>query len=360
MTKEELFLLKPNGIHTAIYEEASNRWDCISKPLDGLGDFEKITSQILAIHGVSHIKELKKVLVIMIADHGVVAEGVSQCGQEVTGSVASLLGCGRSTASRMAGFAGVDCIPVDVGINRKEEIPGVRNHKVRFGTNNFIEEPAMTTGDLLSALEVGIQLAKECKENGYHILATGAMGIGNTTAGTAVLCALTGIPVQEVVGRGAGLSNDGLERKKKVLATALQKYDFLNPEPTKQYALEVMEKVGGLELAAMTGLYIGGAVCGMPVMIDGVLSAVSAFCAERIMPGCREYMIPSHAGREKGTGIILKMLGHSPLINGNMALGEGTGTLMAMPLLDMAFDFLEGATTFQEGKIENYKRLDTE
>ncbi|MCQ2521614.1 MAG: nicotinate-nucleotide--dimethylbenzimidazole phosphoribosyltransferase [Lachnospiraceae bacterium] len=360
MTLEELFGFQVKQINQALYEEALHHWDSISKPLDGLGDFEKITAQILAINDNKKLEKLRKVLVVMCADHGVVEEGVSQCGQEVTASVAKLLGEGRSTASTMAAFAGADCITVDVGIHSEEIFPGVRNHKIMPGTNNLMEKPAMGMQEVLSAIEIGISIARECKEKGYHLLAAGEMGIGNTTAGTLVLCGLTGVAVDAVLGRGAGLSDEGLGRKRHVVASALDKYDLHHPEESREYALKVMQKVGGLELAAMTGLYIGGAVYGIPVMIDGVLSAVSALLAQRIMPGCKAYMIPSHAGREKGTGYVLGLLGLKPLLNGDMALGEGTGALMAMPLLDMTLDFFRKATTFAAGKIEQYKRLDTE
>lgn len=355
MTKDELFSLKLNKINKELYAEARHKWDLIQKPIDGLGDFEKISSKILAINGVSSIDELKKVLVIMCADHGVVDEGVSQSGKEVTLSVAKVLGQNKSTASKMATYARTDIITVDVGIDSDEVIEGIRNCKIKRGTNNFAKSPAMTEDEVLLAIETGMLLAKECKEKGYHILATGEMGIGNTTSGTAMLCALTGVCIDEVLGRGAGLSDEGLIRKKKVIEEALLKYDF-SDEKSKEYALDIITKIGGLELAAMSGLFIGGAVYEIPVMIDGALSAVSALFAQTLVPGCKEYMIPSHSGREKATKYALDILNLKPLINGDMALGEGTGALMALPTIDMAFDFYKNALTFEDGNVEQYER----
>lgn len=367
MTTNELFTLSAKKIDNSIYDEACKKWDSISKPLDGLGDFEKVTSKILALNGNAEITKYKKILVVMCADHGIVEEGVTQCGQEVTFQVAKLLGEGGSTASKMASFAGADCMAVDVGINSDVVLPDVRNEKVKRGTNNFLVTSAVTMDEVLTAIDVGIRIARECKENGYHILAAGEMGIGNTTSGTALLCALTGVELEQVLGRGAGLSDEGLARKRSVILQALEKYKLVFDENIKSglknagqvdanYTLDAMSMVGGLELAAMTGLFIGGAVYGIPVIIDGVLCAVSALCASRIMPESVEYMIPSHAGREKGTSYVLDLLGLKPFINGDMALGEGTGALMTMPLLDMALDFYVKATTFEQGQIEQYVR----
>lgn len=364
MTKEQLFGLSINKINESIYKEVCNKWDSKQKPLDGLGDFEKITSRILAINKTTCLSEYKKVLVVMCADHGVVEEGVSQCGKEVTFSVAKALGANISSASKMAAYAGCDVITVDVGIDSEETITGVRNNKIKCGTNNFMKNKAMSAEDVLAAIDTGINYAKEFRNNGYNILATGEMGIGNTTSGTAVLCALTGIDVSEVLGRGAGLSDEGLIRKRNVIVSALKKYELntntTNKVKSKDDVINIMSSVGGLELAAMTGLFIGGAIYGIPVMIDGVLSAVSALSAEMLVPGCREYMIPSHRGREKGTGYVLDILGLNPLINGDMALGEGTGAVMTMLTLDMALDFYNNALTFDEGEVEQYERLVTE
>jgi len=360
MTKKELFALKAKGIDENIKKNTKSRWDSISKPLDGLGDFEIFIINVFAILGAEEVEEFKKALVIMCADNGIVCEGVTQCGQENTYLVAKLLGQNRSTASTMAGFAGVKCFPVDIGINSEECPEGVLDRKVRKGTNDFLKEKSMSEDEAVQAIETGICLMKKLKDEGYNLVATGEMGIGNTTTGTALLCALTDINPDDVVGRGAGLSDEGLARKKQVIKDGLKLHGLGHEDnsmsDTAEYALNALTSVGGLDIAAMAGLYIGGAIYGIPVVIDGLISAVAALVASRIMPESVNYMIPSHSGREKGTLLVLDELGLVPYINGDMALGEGTGALMAMPLFDMILDFFNKAVTFSEGNIEKYKR----
>lgn len=356
MTKEELFSLRSRKIDFEVEKRTQKRWDSISKPLDGLGDFEKLITEVSGILGQEKIEKFNKALVVFCADNGIVEEGVSQCGQENTYLVAKLLGEGKSTASTMASFVGTKCVPVDVGINCDDELPGVLNKKVAKGTKNFLKEKACSKEEILKAIESGIDIIADLKAEDINLIATGEMGIGNTTTGTALMCALTGVAVEEVVGRGAGLSDEGLARKTKVIKQGLEKHRLTSPRKDGEYALEALAAVGGLDIAAMTGMYIGGAVYGVPIVIDGVISAVAALAASMIMPESKAYMIPSHAGRERGTAHILNRLGLKPYINGDMALGEGTGALMAFPLFDMALDFFNRAGTFDEGNIESYMR----
>lgn len=355
MKKEELFSIQIEEFSEKWFQKTKEGWDAISKPLDGLGEFETLHCRIMAILEKERVEKLKKAAVIFCADNGIVEEGVSQCGQENTYLVAKLLGEGISTASTMARFAGVDCIPVDIGINTTKTIQGVLDRKIRRGTKNFLVENAMTEHETLSAIEVGIHLAKELKEKGYQILATGEMGIGNTTTSTALLCSMTRLAVEEVTGRGAGLSNEGLARKKQVIAQGLRRHELENCEQ-KEEVLRALMSVGGLDIAGMTGLYIGGAIYKLPIMIDGFISAVAALVASRLVPLCESYMIPSHSGKERGTAYVLELLKLKPFLGGNMALGEGTGAMMFLPVLDLVFDFYSHATTFQEGKIDQYKR----
>lgn len=356
MTKEELYGLKALSIDMDIKEAAKNYWDGISKPIDGLGDFEDILVKIFACLRDMDIKEFKKAIVIMCADNGIVKEGVSQCDQINTYLVAKLLGKGRSSASKMAQYTKAQCIPVDIGINCQDEIEGVRNCKISKGTRSFVEDKAMTEEQALEAIGVGIQMVMELKKKGYHLIATGEMGIGNTTTATALLCALTNMEVEAVTGRGAGLSDEGLRRKKEVISRGLSVHNLYAGNNDKEHALNALVCVGGLDIAAMVGIFIGGAVYGVPIIIDGLISSVAALVAKRIMGDCVNYMIPSHAGRERGTQIVLNELGLDALINGNMALGEGTGALLLFPLIDMVLDFYNNATTFMEGNIDQYSR----
>lgn len=353
MTKKDLSSLKIKRPDLDIMKRVQDRWDNLSKPLDGLGDFEKVTCKIHSVLGQEYIDKYKKCLVIFCADNGVVENGVSQCGQENTSLVATLLGENKSSANTFAKFCDADVYTVDIGINSSNEIPGIRNEKIMMGTNDFLKLPAMSENDTLKAIEVGIKMAKECREMGYHLIATGEMGIGNTTTATALLCAITGKKVSDVTGRGAGLSDEGLVKKIKVIEMGIQKY-ALTAKSDPVFALSC---VGGLDIAALTGLYIGAAIEGVPVIIDGLISAVAALYASKILPGCEAFMIGSHSGKEKGVKTILKELSLCSFIDGNMAFGEGMGALMLFPLLDMALDFLNNAGSFQDGNIEKYERL---
>lgn len=202
----------------------------------------------------------------MCADNGIVAEGVSQSGQEVTAVVAGFMGQQASSVGKMARRAGVDVIPVDIGINTKETLPGVRDCKVMQGTRDFLQEPAMTEEEALQALSVGIDLVRECKDKGYQLIGTGEMGIGNTTTSSMLVAALTGRTAEEVTGRGAGLNDAGLLRKQQVIAQALEKYE---KEIRSAHALSMLAAFGGLDIAGMAGVCIGGALYHVPVVLDG-------------------------------------------------------------------------------------------
>ena len=361
-TIEDIQKLNIKAPNQEVFLKVKENWDSISKPLDGLGDFETIICKILSVLEDAKVSELKKALVIMCADNGIVSEGVSQCGQENTLLVAKLLGEGRSTASTMAKFAGAQTYVYDVGINTSDKIPGVIDKKIAPGTKDFLLESAMTSKEALEAIEVGIEAVRLIKSKGVNIIATGEMGIGNTTTSTAVACALLKLDPKLLTGRGAGLSDEGLGRKLRVIYEGLRKYSFdsyaqenINTIDAK-FAFDVLCALGGFDIAALCGVYIGGAIEGIPIVIDGFISAVAALLANLFVPGCNNFMVPSHSGREKGTRLCLDELGLEPFILGDMALGEGTGALMLFPLLDMMLDFYNNASTFKQGGIDNYVR----
>ena len=357
MDIKELFELKIDKPDKEYYSKIKMKWDKISKPLDSLGDFEEIICRIGAIRGTEAPKLDKKVLVVMCADNGIVAEGVSQSGSDITAAVAAALGKGISSANTLAKKAGAEVMAVDIGIDCDEEIAGVINKKVSRGTNDFLKEPAMTPAQTLKSIKAGMDIAKHLTDAGADIIATGEMGIGNTTTSTAVICAMLELDPADVTGRGAGLSHQGLFRKIMVIRNALMKYSFPQ-ENEKERAFEILRTLGGLDIAGLVGLCIGAARCHIPIMLDGVISTCAALLAKAIAPGTEEYMIASHAGREKGNSFTLSGLGLKPLLNGNMALGEGTGALMAFPVLDMALDFYNNAAKFADYQIEDYERFD--
>ncbi len=334
-----------------LYKRILRNWDRIAKPLDGMGRFESLTAQIGAILGAEEIDIDKKAVIIMCADNGIVAEGVSQSGQEVTAAVAAQMGRGDSSVGKMAVMIGADTIPIDIGINNCELIPGVLDRKIRRGTRNFRKEPAMTREEAVRAIDTGIETVAVCKGKGYRILATGEMGIGNTTTSSAVTAALLKCKAEEVTGRGAGLCEEKLHQKRQIIAEAIEKYGLYGAEPFR-----VLETVGGLDIAGLVGICIGGAVYHMPVVLDGVISMAAALLAERLVPGTKNYLIPSHKGKEPAVEMLAKALGLEPVIDGELALGEGTGAVMMLSLLDMALCIYHGRTLFSDIKVKQYER----
>lgn len=355
MQEEQLDLskIKIEAPDKEVQSRIKKIWDSVAKPLDGLGCFETILAQIGAIHGSENIDIGKKAVLVLCADNGIVEEGISQSGQEVTAIVAEFMGLKKTSVCRMAAAIGADVIPVDIGINRKEPIAGVLDKKIACGTKNFRSEPAMTREEALRAISAGISLVDSCKKSGYRLIGTGEMGIGNTTTSSAVAAALLGCPAREVTGRGAGLSDDGLRHKTQVIREALEQYGFGTEE-----ALRILQTVGGLDIAGLTGVFIGGAMYHIPIVLDGIISGVAALLAERLLPGCRDYMIPSHKGREPAAGRILEELGLRPVLDADMALGEGTGAVMLFSLLTMALSLYENQTTFDEIEVEQYERYE--
>ena len=352
-TREELLQLSVHAPDEEIRKRVLHNWDAIAKPIDGMGRFEILTAQIGAILRTEKIDIAKKAVIIMCADNGIVEEGISQSGQEVTFAVAQSMAKKQSSVGRMAEVIGADTIPVDIGINNKEEIKGVLNRKIRCGTRNFSKEPAMTEEEAIRAIATGMELVYSCKEQGIKILATGEMGIGNTTTSSAVAAALLKCEVNKVTGRGAGLSDAGLLRKQQVIEKAIEKYDLYEAD-----ALTILKTVGGLDIAGLVGVCIGGAVFHVPIVLDGVISMVAALLAERILPGTKSYLIPSHKGKEPAVEILMKELKLEPVIDGRLALGEGTGAVMMFSLLDMALSIYNTRTTFLDIQIEQYTRFE--
>ena len=378
MTKDELFELKISSYNQEEYEKSKRIWDNFAKPLDGFGDFEEVVSKINAIQGLDIEK---RAAVIFCADNGVVEEGVTQCGCDVTRRVAESLGAGISTACVLGKSASVDIIPVDIGIRGTAKIEGVLDKKIAEGTRNFLKEPAMSEEQTIEAINVGIDMVRELKDKGYRIIAAGEMGIGNTTTSAAVLSALLHIEPERVAGRGAGLDDKGFEKKVEVINLGIQKYSdgfgkddlYLNGVyrsnefetfennvsgiRRKESALHTLYSLGGLDIAGLVGLFIGGAIYHIPIVLDGVITGAAAVCAELLVPGVRDFIIPSHSGREAGNEVAISFLGLKSYINGNMALGEGTGAIMLFPLLDTIFAYYKNGADFSSYKMDAYKRF---
>ena len=351
-TREDLSQLAIDAPDEEVRKSVLKNWDMIAKPIDGMGSFETLTAQIGSIVGSERIDISKKAVIIMCADNGIVEEKISQSDQEVTVAVVRAMAEKRSSVCRMAGVIGADTIPVDIGINTRESIQGVLNRKIKCGTRNFRHEPAMTEEEAIRAIAVGIDMVYTCKAAGYRILAAGEMGIGNTTTSSAVAAALLQCEIGEVTGRGAGLDDEGLSRKRQVISEAIEKYNLRNAD-----ALTILATVGGFDIAGLAGVCIGGAIFHVPIVLDGVISMTAALVADRILPGTIMYLLPSHRGKEPAVERLMKALALKPVINGMLALGEGTGAVMMMSLLDMALSVYNEGTTFTDIQIEQYKRL---
>lgn len=322
-------------------KQAQQRWDRVAKPLNSLGQLEKLIVQIAGVQNTADVRIDKRCALVFCADHGVVAEGVSQSGSDVTALVAQSVAEGSANVNLMAAVSNTDVFAVDMGMLRA--VHGTIDKRIAAGTQNMALGPAMTREQAKAAVQAGYELVGEMKNRGYQLIATGEMGIGNTTASAAMACALLGCAPEELTGRGAGLSDAGLKRKRETIARALE-----TNQPAAKDPLDVLAKVGGFEIAGMVGAFLGGMQHGMPVIMDGVISAVAALTAVRMKPQAREFILPSHISREPAMARIMDELGMLPILHADMALGEGTGAVALIPLLDMALKVYHGPHTFDD------------
>ena len=329
---------------------AKARWDAVAKPLDSLGLMEDAITRIAGIQGTPDVLLTPRCGLIFCGDHGIVKQGVSQTDQSVTALVARAIARGTSNVNIMAAVSDTPVYAVDVGMVTDVDEPGIIRKKTLYGTNDMSLGPAMTRANTELAIQAGMDTVREMVGNGIKLIAVGEMGIGNTSATAAVSCALMGMTVDEAVDRGAGLSDEGLIRKRRAVSAALS----VN-RPDANDPIDVLGKVGGLELCAMTGAYLGGMSCSIPVIIDGVIAEVAALAAYRLCPACREYMFASHIGKELPAARMLEELELKPIICAELALGEGTGAVAVLPLLDMAQKVYAGVHTFDGLGMAAYK-----
>ena len=336
-------------VNRVAYEDCQHRFDQVAKPIGSLGELETLLARIAAIFGSADIDITKKCVLVFCADNGVADEGVAQSGSEVTTAIASMMTRQKSSICVMAKACNAETFVYDVGM--RDTVPGLIPHKFMHGTGNIAIGPAMPREIAIKALELGIDLVGEMKDQGFRLIATGEAGIGNTTTTSAMASVLLEKPVVEVTGRGAGLSDAGLAHKRMVIEQAIA-YN----SPNSADVLDVLSKIGGLDIATMTGVFLGGAVHGLPVLMDGVISAVAALCATQLNPLTREYIIPSHLSAEPAASLLCQELGFSPIIQADLRLGEGTGAVALFPLLDMTAAVYHQAATFADIAVEDYKR----
>lgn len=334
------------------FNKIKSNWDKIAKPLDSLGKLETLVAKIGAIQKTEHPLCNKNCLVVLCSDNGIVQEGISQSDQSVTRICSENIAAKKTTVGIMAKQIGCDIFTFDVGINYPKKIKNVFNKKINLGTKNFVKQSAMTKKEVENAFLIGKKIVSNCKKNGYKVICVGEMGIGNTTTSAAITASLLKLDSKKTTGYGAGLNKEKLKKKIEVINTAIKKYDLTNKD-----ALSVLEIVGGYDIAVMVGIFLASKEFNMPIILDGVVSITAALVAEKIKKGTIEYLIPSHISREKTGKILCKQLKLYPIIDADMALGEGTGAILALGILKTAIEVYEKSITFTESKVQQYKRF---
>ncbi len=329
-------------------EKARKRIDLLTKPQGSLGRMEDLAVQLSGITGDFFPCGARKRVVVMAADHGVTEEGISAFPSEVTAQMVANFTSGGAAINVFGQQGDVEVEVVDIGVKVDTNLPGVKRIRVKAGTDNFRRQPAMSRSEALQALNSGIDCAREAAESGVRILATGEMGIGNTTASSAVMAALSGYETSLVVGRGTGLDDDRLRHKQEVVSAALDMH-----KPDQSDPLGVLSQVGGLEIAALTGLIIGAAQQRIPVVVDGFISSTAALVAVKLCPLVWYYLVPSHLSSESGHALLMDYLNLKPYLHMGMRLGEGTGAVLAMHLVEAAARVTVEMATFEDANVSN-------
>lgn len=333
----------------AAAQECRENWDSIAKPLYSLGKLEEALIRIAGITGDARYSIGKRVVLVLCADNGVVCQGTTQTGSEVTANLARGISSGSMTVNKMAATAHADVVCVDMGVKEHVQLPDLIDRRIAPGTQDISQGPAMSREEAVQAIRTGIDLVGEMKDRGYRIICTGEAGIGNTTTSSAIASVLLDKPISQVTGRGAGLSSERLVRKMDAIQRAIECND---PNPSD--AFDTMVKLGGFDIAGLCGVFLGGAIHRVPVLVDGLISSVAALCAARMYPQAKMAMLASHISAEPACAMLLDELELDPLICAGMHVGEGTGAVAALPLLDMAYSVYDTASSFDDLTIEQY------
>jgi len=336
------------GLYPDVMDAARKRQAELAKPPGSLGRLEDLSIQLAGITGQVKNTLDRKELLVFCSDNGVVEEGVSSAPQSVTLAQTVNLTRRKTGASVIAGHFGCHVRVCDVGVNADISEPAVINRKIAYGTQNIAKTAAMSREQAVRAILTGMELAEETAKDGANVIGIGEMGIGNTTTSSAVLAVLTDSAVPDVTGRGGGITDESYQKKLRVIESAIR----LN-QPDKDDVIDVLAKVGGFDLCAMCGAFLGAARMRIPAVIDGFISVVAALCAVRLCPTVREYLIPSHASYEIGYRIAIDELGLAPLFDLGMRLGEGSGCPIAMMMLDAACAVMNDMATFAEADIND-------
>jgi nicotinate-nucleotide--dimethylbenzimidazole phosphoribosyltransferase len=336
--------------------QARAHLDVLTKPVGSLGVLEDIAAQMVSIRQEDFAEPLQKAVYVFAADHGITAEGVSAYPSEVTRQMVLNFLAKGAAINVLAKLHRVEMNIVDVGVDADfDRVQGLLDCKVRKGTRNMLREAAMNDAELAQALEVGFRLAAEAKAKGHSLLAVGEMGIGNTTAASAIAATLAGQPVQLVTGKGTGLSNDALAHKREIIEAVVQKHFGTFRDSSRPDPLHVLRCIGGLEIAAMTGMILGAARNRIAIVVDGFISTAAAAIAFAIEPRVRGYLFAGHQSEEPGHRVLLEYIGLRPILSLNMRLGEGTGAVLAMPIIESAMCLYTEMATFASAGVSEAK-----
>jgi len=332
-------------------DQVQRRLDNKTKPTGSLGRLEELAKRVCLITGRDDPDVSKKAIFVFAGDHGVVDEGVSAYPKVVTAQMVYNFISGGAGVNVLARHVDANVIVSDIGVDHEfEPVPGLRIVKVARGTSNMTKGPAMSMEETVRAIEVGIGLVNEFAARGYGLFATGDMGIGNTTPSAAIASVLTGLSVEEVTGYGTGISEQTHAHKVDVIKRAIE---LNRPDPSDP--LDVLMKVGGLEIAGIAGVALGAAANGIPVVVDGFISSAGALIACELKPEVRGYVIAAHKSVERGHVAMMDRMGQTPLLDMGMRLGEGTGAALAMGLVDAGIKVLKEMATFEQAGVEGEK-----
>ena len=329
---------------------AQRRLDNLTKPIGSLGRLETMAAQMFSIFSGNIPLPLSRAVYVFAGDHGVTAEGVSAYPREVTAQMVLNFLSGGAAINVLARLHHAELTVVDVGVDADfKDAPGLERAKVRRGSRNMRREPALSQEELQAAIEVGVRVASRANQKGQNLVAVGEMGIGNTTSASAITSLVTNLPLGEVTGRGTGLDMAGRNRKLNVIRRALKLHFDAAAEPPGP--LEILRCVGGLEIAAMTGFVLSAAAHGMAIVCDGFISTAAAAVALQIAPDLKGYLFAGHCSDEPGHRLLLKHMGLIPILNLGMRLGEGTGAVLAMPLLESSVRLFTEMATFSSARV---------
>lgn len=333
-------------------DKALERWNNIAIPLGSLGKLHEIIIKCAGIFGTDDFDFNKKATIVMCADNGIVAQNVTQSGQEITKIVAENMTSEKATIAILSKKSNAEVFVVDIGMKSDSENKNIINKKIMYGTNDFSKEKAMSSQQVLDAINVGIDMVKMLKEKGYKLIATGEMGIGNTTTSSAIVATILEKEASFVTGRGAGLSSEGLDRKIKLINSAITFH-----KPDKNDMIDVLSKVGGLDIAGLVGVFLGGAMYNIPILMDGFISCTAGLVASLVNPVCKNYMFASHVSAEPAGQMLLDAIGFEAPLHLDMRLGEGTGAVMAFNTFELANAVYREMSDFSDINIDNYVPL---